>query len=232
MPFGPRALDFVLAGLRRPDGIADAGLKPRPLYRPALRRGDGSSSDSISSLGLCSPTPSEAGSSKGPLAALPTGLPSWSDVYLDPTAVTLGLRFAGFQSPLAPSSPEANGQAPPAFFPLQRIGFSPLLSVHTTSGLPLEAIGGLSLSVAAVVEVPKLDRRTGDQVVDPQTGERQWRARRAIVDLVTDLTPALRVWRRDSAAKTALGGGQDPDVLPMGDYSLPLSMRIPSSHRL
>ncbi|CAH7687072.1 hypothetical protein BY996DRAFT_4582858, partial [Phakopsora pachyrhizi] len=130
---------------------------------------------------------------------------------------------------------------PPAFFPLQRVGFSPQLKVHsplanpnydphvpTSSGLPLSIIGGMTLGVTGVVSVP-----------DSKTNSKKWKVHRVVVDFVTDLSHGLQTWKNDAeiATQQINRGGKlrevdGMSVLPPGTYILPLSMKIPASEKL
>lgn len=110
---------------------------------------------------------------------------------------------------------------PPAFFPSQRISFSPRLRIASAAGLPFSSLGGMHLGVTGMCEL-----------LDDQGAVR---CQRMIADFCIDLTSGLRVWRRDAeaAARHARSGASDGDVqLPPGTYVLPLSMKVPNSDRL
>ncbi|KAG0146360.1 hypothetical protein CROQUDRAFT_671220 [Cronartium quercuum f. sp. fusiforme G11] len=166
--------------------------------------------------------------------ALPPPLDRW-----DQSAFSLSVAFTGalYRSQLEDEA-EADGTAPPAFFPLQRVGFSPQLKVHSSSaGLPLSLVGGMTLGVTGVVSVPMLDRTTGRQVRDSRTGGRKWRTQRIVVDFVTDLSHGLETWKADAEFATMAAGGSlstlnGQGILPPGTYILPLSMKIPASEKL
>ncbi|GAA5870147.1 hypothetical protein JCM3774_002604 [Rhodotorula dairenensis] len=110
---------------------------------------------------------------------------------------------------------------PPAFFPSQRISFSPRLRIASAAGLPFSSLGGMHLGVTGMCEI-----------LDDQGGVR---SQRMIADFCIDLTSGLRVWKRDAeaAARSARSHRADGDVqLPPGTYVLPLSMKVPNSDRL
>ncbi|GAA5980183.1 hypothetical protein JCM10908_001565 [Rhodotorula pacifica] len=110
---------------------------------------------------------------------------------------------------------------PPAFFPSQRISFSPRLRIASAAGLPFSSLGGMHLGVTGMCEI-----------LDEQGAVR---SQRMIADFCIDLTSGLRVWRRDAeaAARQSRTATKDEDVrLPPGTYVLPLSMKVPNSDRL
>lgn len=157
----------------------------------------------------------------------------------DQSAFSLSVAFTGaiYRSQLE-GEQEADGTAPPAFFPLQRVGFSPQLKVHSSAGgLPLSLIGGMTLGVTGVVSVPVIDRATGRQARDLRSGSRKWRSQRVVVDFVTDLSHGLDTWKADAEYATNAAGGSmatcdGQGILPPGTYILPLSMKIPASEKL
>lgn len=157
----------------------------------------------------------------------------------DQNAFSLSVAFTGaiYRSHLE-GDLETDGTAPPAFFPLQRVGFSPQLKVHSAAGgLPLSLVGGMTLGVTGVVSVPHLDRFTGRQLRDSRTGSRKWRSQRVVVDFVTDLSHGLETWKADAEYATTAAGGHmamldGQGILPPGTYILPLSMKIPASEKL
>lgn len=171
--------------------------------------------------------PAPASSRSSSRVRIPRSSRTPSPARWDQDAFSLSLSFTGNLS--SPSSSSASDSAPPAFFPQQRVGFSPRLKVRSSKGLPLSLIGGMTLGVTGCVSVPLLDRSTGRQVVDPTTGEPRWKSKRVHVDFVTDLTPGLEIWKADAEAAAGRGARE---VLPMGTYVLPLSMRIPASEKL
>lgn len=159
------------------------------------------------------------------------------DRRIDRTALSLILLFNG---PSGPSIHNTEDQAPPAFFPLQRISFSPRLRISNKSGLAIagppsdevehdrEQVTSMLLGVTGVIETLSNGRV---------------KARRVIADYVTDLTSGVNIWRRDAeavVAKKRRAKGLTPlepeadgsAVLPPGTYVLPLSMRIPTSDKL
>lgn len=122
------------------------------------------------------------------------------------------------------SSPSSEDHIlPPAFFPSQRISFSPRLRITSPEGLPVAALGGMHLGVTGMCEV-----------LDEQNG--QVKSKRVIADFCIDLSSGLNIWRRDAqAARTRAGQApqaEGEESLPPGTYVLPLSMKIPNSDRL
>ncbi|GAA5994823.1 uncharacterized protein JCM10292_004375 [Rhodotorula paludigena] len=128
-------------------------------------------------------------------------------------------------SSTAPEEPEHT--LPPAFFPSQRISFSPRLRVVSGDGLSFKSLGGMHLGVTGMCET--LDE------------EGNVKSKRMIADFCIDLSSGLRIWKRDAetvrknAARRA-GRPDDEDngdtQLPPGTYVLPLSMKVPNSDRL
>lgn len=122
------------------------------------------------------------------------------------------------------SSPDSDDDhtLPPAFFPSQRIAFSPRLRITSPEGLPFSSLGGMHLGVTGMCET-----------LDPQG---QIKNKRMIADFCIDLSSGLKIWKRDAqAARRARGKPDEPEGherLPAGTYVLPLSMKIPNSDRL
>jgi len=122
---------------------------------------------------------------------------------------------------------EAEQTLPPAFFPSQRISFSPRLRITSANGLAFSSLGGMHLGVTGMCET--LD------------GDGQVKSKRMIADFCIDLSSGLKIWKRDAdnARKAAAHrAGRVDDVednetrLPPGTYVLPLSMKVPNSERL
>ncbi|KAI7966037.1 hypothetical protein MJO29_001785 [Puccinia striiformis f. sp. tritici] len=170
----------------------------------------------------------------------PTPLNEW-----DQTSFSLSVAFTGaiYRPQMSYPESEHDCTAPPAFFPLQRVGFSPQLKVHSrhlpqAAGFPLSLIGGMTLGVTGVVGVPVLDRKTGRQARDSRTNAKKWKTQRVVVDFVTDLSHGLETWKADAEFATQASSGVSLNqldghaVLPPGTYILPLSMKIPASDRL
>ncbi|TNY21096.1 Proteophosphoglycan ppg4 [Rhodotorula diobovata] len=127
----------------------------------------------------------------------------------------------------APASDEPEHTLPPAFFPSQRISFSPRLRIASQAGLAFSSLGGMHLGVTGMCET--LD------------GEGNVKSKRMIADFCIDLSSGLRIWKRDAdtarkAAAQKLGRVDLEDDgetrLPPGTYVLPLSMKVPNSDRL
>ncbi|PLW36996.1 hypothetical protein PCANC_13997 [Puccinia coronata f. sp. avenae] len=163
----------------------------------------------------------------------------------DQTSFSLSVAFTGsiYRPQMSHPESEHDCTAPPAFFPLQRVGFSPQLKVHSRlppqmAGFPLSLIGGMTLGVTGVVGVPVVDRKTGRQARDAHTNAKKWKTQRVVVDFVTDLSHGLETWKADAEFATQATSGVHLDqldgqaVLPPGTYILPLSMKIPASDRL
>ena len=181
---------------------------------------------------------------KVPLAA-PTTLPrtvsapSVPLVSTDPwnsVDFSLKLLFTSGNAP-APSSQGASSAAaaqdepehtlPPAFFPSQRISFSPRLRIASQAGLAFSSLGGMHLGVTGMCETLDADGAV--------------KSKRMIADFCIDLSSGLRIWKRDAdtarkAAAQRLGRVDLEDDgetrLPPGTYVLPLSMKVPNSDRL
>ncbi|GAA5897563.1 hypothetical protein JCM8208_003305 [Rhodotorula glutinis] len=178
---------------------------------------------------------------KAPVAAAPLTLPrtvsapSLPVVSTDPwNNVDFSLKLL-FTSGTA-SAPSSQGPSPqdepehtlpPAFFPSQRISFSPRLRIASQAGLAFSSLGGMHLGVTGMCET--LD---GDGAV---------KSKRMIADFCIDLSSGLRIWKRDAdtarkAAAHRLGRVDLEDDgetrLPPGTYVLPLSMKVPNSDRL
>ncbi|GAA5967575.1 hypothetical protein JCM21900_003346 [Sporobolomyces salmonicolor] len=146
---------------------------------------------------------------------------------------SLKLLFTSGKSPTSNSqssnfgADEADDTLPPAFFPSQRISFSPRLRITSAGGLVYSSLGGMHLGVTGMCEM--LD------------DEGKVKSKRMIADFCIDLSSGLRIWKRDAeAARTAAAerlGRVDLDHdgemrLPPGTYVLPLSMKVPNSDRL
>lgn len=170
----------------------------------------------------------------------PTPLNEW-----DQTSFSLSVAFTGaiYRPQMSHPESEHDSTAPPAFFPLQRVGFSPQLKVHSrhlpqAAGFPLSLIGGMTLGVTGVVGVPVVDRKTGRQARESRTNAKKWKTQRVVVDFVTDLSHGLETWKADAEFATQASSGvplnqlDGQAVLPPGTYILPLSMKIPASDRL
>ncbi|GAA5952666.1 hypothetical protein JCM10213_005219 [Rhodosporidiobolus nylandii] len=132
-------------------------------------------------------------------------------------------------SSLSPSTgpDDADHFLPPAFFPSQRISFSPRLRITSQGGLAYSSLGGMHLGVTGMCET--LDDHGNVK------------SKRMIADFCIDLSSGLRIWKRDAenarkAAAQRLGRvdlEDDGEVkLPPGTYVLPLSMKVPNSDRL
>ncbi|GAA5832896.1 hypothetical protein JCM11251_000521 [Rhodosporidiobolus azoricus] len=163
--------------------------------------------------------------------SLPT--PSTSTDPWNGADFSLKLLFTSGNQPVASShtslnnSQEADHTLPPAFFPSQRISFSPRLRITSQDGLAFSSLGGMHLGVTGMCET--LD------------DEGNVKSKRMIADFCIDLTSGLKIWKRDAesarkAAAQRLGRvdlEDDGDVrLPPGTYVLPLSMKVPNSDRL
>ncbi|GAA5899042.1 uncharacterized protein JCM6883_003518 [Sporobolomyces salmoneus] len=116
---------------------------------------------------------------------------------------------------------------PPAFFPSQRISFSPRLRITSSNGLAFSSLGGMHLGVTGMCETLDTDG--------------QVKSKRMIADFCIDLSSGLKIWKRDAdnarrAAARRAGRVDDVDDgetrLPPGTYVLPLSMKVPNSERL
>ncbi|KAA1098008.1 hypothetical protein PGT21_026537 [Puccinia graminis f. sp. tritici] len=179
-----------------------------------------------------------------PATALPLSLPTPLNEW-DQTSFSLSVAFTGaiYRPQMSYPESEHDCTAPPAFFPLQRVGFSPQLKVHSRhppqiAGFPLSLIGGMTLGVTGVVGVPVVDRKTGRQARDSRTNVKKWKTQRVVVDFVTDLSHGLETWKADAEYATQASSGvplnqlDGQAVLPPGTYILPLSMKIPASDRL
>ncbi|GAA6035196.1 hypothetical protein JCM8097_006414 [Rhodosporidiobolus ruineniae] len=145
---------------------------------------------------------------------------------------SLKLLFTSGSTPTASShsslsTVEADHTLPPAFFPSQRISFSPRLRITSQDGLAFSSLGGMHLGVTGMCET--LDE---DGVV---------KNKRMIADFCIDLSSGLRIWKRDAetSRKAAMQKLNRVDLeddgdtrLPPGTYVLPLSMKVPNSDRL
>lgn len=116
---------------------------------------------------------------------------------------------------------------PPAFFPSQRISFSPRLRITSQDGLAFSSLGGMHLGVTGMCETLDVDG--------------QVKSKRMIADFCIDLSSGLKIWKRDAdnarkAAAHRAGRADTVDEnetrLPPGTYVLPLSMKVPNSERL
>lgn len=127
-------------------------------------------------------------------------------------------------------------QGPAAFFPGQRVAFSPRLRVLQNGGVQLdpfltgrregqayadctpesERICGLMLGVTGVVETlaPSPHPAASPVVVSSRT----------IADYCTDLSSGMKIWHNDASGGSA--------SLPSGTFVLPLSLRIPESNKM
>ncbi|MBW0535990.1 hypothetical protein O181_075705 [Austropuccinia psidii MF-1] len=175
-----------------------------------------------------------------PQPAEPLTLDQW-----DQSSFSLSVAFTGaiYRPQSTEIDAEHDGTAPPAFFPLQRVGFSPQLKVHSRhsphmAGLPLSLIGGMTLGVTGVVGVPAIDRKAAKQAREPRTNLKKWKTQRVVVDFVTDLSHGLETWKSDAEFATQSSSGYSlhsldgQAILPPGTYILPLSMKIPASEKL
>ncbi|GAA5977274.1 hypothetical protein JCM5350_002413 [Sporobolomyces pararoseus] len=122
---------------------------------------------------------------------------------------------------------EGEQTLPPAFFPSQRISFSPRLRITSANGLAFSSLGGMHLGVTGMCETLDTDGSV--------------RSKRMIADFCIDLSSGLKIWKRDAdnarkAAAQRAGRVDDVDEtetrLPPGTYVLPLSMKVPNSERL
>ncbi|GAA6058732.1 hypothetical protein JCM10212_003420 [Sporobolomyces blumeae] len=121
---------------------------------------------------------------------------------------------------------EAENTLPPAFFPSQRISFSPRLRITSANGLAFSSLGGMHLGVTGMCETLDSDG--------------QVKSKRMIADFCIDLSSGLQVWKRDAdAARKAAAQRAGREYfddgetrLPPGTYVLPLSMKVPNSDRL
>ncbi|GAA5978521.1 hypothetical protein JCM11641_007971 [Rhodosporidiobolus odoratus] len=158
----------------------------------------------------------------------PTATDPWSG-----TEFSLKLLFtsgcsASSSSSHSTSAPEdAENSLPPAFFPSQRISFSPRLRISSQNGLAFSSLGGMHLGVTGMCE-------TLDEYGNVKS-------KRMIADFCIDLSSGLRIWKRDAdtAKKVASQKFGRVDLeddgetrLPPGTYVLPLSMKVPNSDRL
>ncbi|BGO92962.1 hypothetical protein NBRC10512_006021 [Rhodotorula toruloides] len=205
-------------------------ITPPPVASSSSRLPSSASAPSISSL-LPPPTPPKAASIPRTVSA-----PALAPVSNDPwhgTDFSLKLLFTtnnqpistSHRSPTAPEEPEQT--LPPAFFPSQRISFSPRLRITSQNGLAFSSLGGMHLGVTGMCET--LDE------------EGNVKSKRMIADFCIDLSSGLRIWKRDaeSVKKTASKKMGRVDLeedgetrLPPGTYVLPLSMKVPNSDRL
>ncbi|GAA5922565.1 uncharacterized protein JCM15063_003345 [Sporobolomyces koalae] len=159
-----------------------------------------------------------------------TPVPSSSDPWAG-AEFSLKLLFTSGNSP-SPSSAsvpqdDAEQTLPPAFFPSQRISFSPRLRITSANGLAFSSLGGMHLGVTGMCETLDADGSV--------------KSKRMIADFCIDLSSGLKIWKRDAdnARKAAAQrAGLVDDVedsetrLPPGTYVLPLSMKVPNSDRL
>lgn len=130
---------------------------------------------------------------------------------------------------------------PAAFFPGQRLGFSPKLRVLQKGGVRLdpavlahrktaehdrfqlpahpdeERLCGMMLGLTGVAEI-----------LHPNTSAVQ--STRIIADYSTDLSSGMKVWHRDATVASRKRAHRQR--LPCGTYVLPLTMRLPSAERL
>ncbi|GAA5849913.1 hypothetical protein JCM8547_000952 [Rhodosporidiobolus lusitaniae] len=127
----------------------------------------------------------------------------------------------------APSAAEADHTLPPAFFPSQRISFSPRLRITSQGGLAFSSLGGMHLGVTGMCETLDDDGNV--------------KSKRMIADFCIDLSSGLRIWKRDAETAKKVAAQKlgrvdledDGEVrLPPGTYVLPLSMKVPNSDRL
>ena len=135
-----------------------------------------------------------------------------------------------------PGAPASTPEAPPAFFPLQRVTFSPSLKVVKSGGMAVAAPlreSAEETDAAPSDEVELASMLLGVTGVLETLQDGRVVNRRIVADFCTDLTAGLAIWRRDAC--TSLRARSRPtsgDRLPAGTYVLPLSMRIPCSDRL
>lgn len=154
-------------------------------------------------------------------------------------------------SPCSKTKGKSSAEAgPPAFFPGQRISFSPKLRVLQKSGLRLdpcvmstknggvldevyevphpseERLCGMMLGLTGVVEMLNPPSKSNPQSTVKSS--------RVIADYCTDLTSGMKVWHRDAsmAEKNRSGRLTNRKRLPCGTYVLPLTMRLPNSEKL
>ncbi|GAA6015151.1 hypothetical protein JCM11491_000483 [Sporobolomyces phaffii] len=140
---------------------------------------------------------------------------------------SLKLLFTSATSSNASSQDESEPTLPPAFFPSQRISFSPRLRITSNDGLAFSSLGGMHLGVTGMCETLGSDGEV--------------KSKRMIADFCIDLSSGLKIWKRDAdnarkAAAQRAGRVDDVDDnetrLPPGTYVLPLSMKVPNSERL
>ena len=142
--------------------------------------------------------------------------PQWT-----PESFSLKLLFTSSASPTVVPDDDDHS-LPPAFFPSQRISFSPRLRVTAPGGLAYSALGGMHLGVTGMCET-----------LDPAGNVK---SKRMIADFCTDLSSGINIWKRDGKAARGTDDAerddQDEESLPQGTYVLPLTMKIPNSERL
>lgn len=200
----------------------------------SFHRAVASTSTTRSDRSFTSPRPAPLPPTQTPATTLskvisPAPQPRRAPTADDWTPVDFNLKLL-FTQPNGGSSPSASSKTqhddhslPPAFFPSQRISFSPRLRITSAEGLPVAALGGMHLGVTGMLEA--LDETTGEI-----------KSKRVIVDFCIDLTSGLSIWRKDARAASQRAGRlpqpEGEETLPPGTYVLPLSMKIPNSDRL
>ncbi|GAA5950375.1 hypothetical protein JCM3765_004524 [Sporobolomyces pararoseus] len=193
---------------------------------PSLRPTPPVASTSTATLPPLSPppTPSKPTSTRT-ISQTPSSNDPWAG-----TDFSLKLLFtSGNSSSSSNSHPQDEGEQtlPPAFFPSQRISFSPRLRITSANGLAFSSLGGMHLGVTGMCETLDTDGSV--------------KSKRMIADFCIDLSSGLKIWKRDAdnarkAAAQRAGRVDDVDEtetrLPPGTYVLPLSMKVPNSERL
>lgn len=145
------------------------------------------------------------------------------------------------------SNPDSTEPGPAAFFPGQRLAFSPRLRVVQKGGVRLDPCVSSRKTPADAIEQahPNEERLCGmmlglvgvaetlSQPLDKNSSssEPTVRSSRVIADYCTDLTSGMKVWHRD-ATMARSGRRSHRRRLPCGTYVLPLTMRLPSAERL
>ena len=233
-----------------------------PLHSPSPSTPSSSSHDRSSSdfeEDIVSTPPSSPEREEKRSRSIRTGLPlsplgsttaadSEPPATIDESVVALSLLFSSSVSAVAENASDLS--APPAFFPNQRVAFSPRLRVNQAKGLrvyipstsrseaeevPLEGqerLCGLMLAVTGVAEILAPSKNGRPPVV---------KSTRLVADFCTDLSNGVKIWQKDAAmviSNRRTGASQSRrrrrgvNTLPPGTYVLPLSMKIPASEKM
>ncbi|GAA95445.1 uncharacterized protein L969DRAFT_85130 [Mixia osmundae IAM 14324] len=128
-----------------------------------------------------------------------------TSTFINSRGVGLGLTFTSSSTVQSwtDRSEEEESSCPPAFFPNQRVSFSPVLQVRERLGLPIasseaaaesaprEEVSKMILGVTGVVEALEPCATTGVSRVTNA---------RVVADFTTDVSGGLAIWQRDAAA--------------------------------